>query len=198
MPVKRLMRETRTLILVPIIEVNGVIQCIGGTAASSTLVPFLTPTTALLNKWQGVVNNAGADGQIGGNISPSVLDTAQVGSAPSTTGSKLTIISVGNEVEAKFANANIVLEWLRNQVHDTGNMNMVQGLLRSPDIRYAVFDRTQGGKKWDTAFAVGDVVSGFIFSTDHAIDNLPDQDWVTSTQTGVSDGNILPEYTLAA
>ncbi|MFF2388959.1 hypothetical protein [Agromyces sp. NPDC058104] len=197
MSIKRLVRETRTIMAVPLVEIDGVANILYGAPASPSIVPFAAPTAAALNFWLAVTTPSAVGAGIGGNISRAIRDNANLGLAASQTEQNPLITSVGNEVDTKFAQVNAVLECFRD-VDDRANgvWNLASNLFRVKGSRYALVDRIQGGKKWNTAFAAADVVSLYGVRTDAPVDNVGDQQYVSFTQNFKPTGLINPEYSL--
>ena len=199
MAIKRLMRQTRTILVVPCIDIAGVTNIISGTVAAPILTPFSAPTAAALNTWQSVITANAVNASIGGNISQAVLDSAKLGLAASATDSVLLITSVGNEVTPTLTKVNATVEIFRDQDPlGNGVFNLAWQLLREADIRYILVDRIQGGKKSTTVFATGDVVSLYIVKTDNGIDNIGDGKFTAMTQNFIPTGVVNPNYTLLA
>ncbi len=197
MAIKRLMRQNRTILLVPCVDIAGVTNLISGTSAAPVLTPFSAPTSAALNTWAAIVTANAAGAAIGGNISGAVLDNVKLGLAASTTNNTLTITSVGNEVYPTITKVDATIEVFED-VDPLGNGVFALGnqLLRSPDLRYVAVDRVQGGKNSSAVFAAGDVVSLYILKTDVGISNIADGKFVTRTQKFIPSGVALPNYTL--
>lgn len=199
MAIKRLMRQTRTILLLPCVEINGVLNIISGTSAASVLTPFSAPTSAALNTWAGVVTASNPLGSIGGNISQAVLDNVALGLGTSATDGTLLITSVGNEVSPTLNKVNATLEFMRDvDPAQAGVYNLAWQLARTADIRYVIADRIQGGKKSTAAFSALDVVSFYSAKTDNGIDNIGDQKFTTFSQAFVADGLVNPNYTLGS
>ena len=199
MAIKRLMRQTRTILAVPCIDVAGVTYLISGTVALPILTPLAAPTAASLNTWQSVITANAVNASIGGNISQAVLDSAKLGLGASATDSTLTITSVGNEVTPTLTKVNATVEIFRDQDPlGNGVFNLAWQLLRTADIRYILVDRIQGGKKSTSPFAVGDVVSLYVVKTDNGLDIIGDGKFTTMTQNFIPTGFVNPNYTLVA
>lgn len=199
MAIKRLMRQTRTILLLPLIDINGVLQIVGGTQASPTLTPFATPTSALLNQFIPIVAPGAGLASIGGNVSGATLDNVSLGLAPSATDSTLLITSVGNEVDPTMKKVNSTLEFMRDQSQtDAGTYNLAWQLARAADIRYAIADRVQGNKFSTSLAAVGDVWSLYSVATNDGVDNIGDQKFTTFTQNFIADGVVNPQFSLTA
>lgn len=197
--IKRLMREVRTILLVPIVDINGVPNLIGGTMALPTLTPFATPTTAVLNTWASKYTTAAVDSQHGGNISAATLDGLKLGLGASATDNGLVVTSIGNEQTATFPKVNSSLDFYRDlDPFAAGVFNLAWYLVARPDARFAIIDRVQGGKKNTAAFAIGDVISAYDVTTDHAIDSIGDKKFTSFSQAFVQSGDPLTNYTLAA
>ena len=197
MAIKRLMRQNRTILLVPCVDIAGVTNLISGTSAAPVLTPFSAPTSTALNTWQAITTANAVGASIGGNISGAILDNVKLGLAASTTDKTLTITSVGNEVYPTITKVNATMEVFQDQDPlGNGVFNLANQLLRSPDLRYVVADRVQGNTKSTVAFAVGDVVSLYILKTDVGIDNIADGKFVSLTQKFIPSGVVLPNYTL--
>ena len=197
MAIKRLMRQTRTVLLVPCVEINGLTFLLSGTAAAPVLTPFAVPTSAALNTWAAIRTSGVANAQVGGNISEAILDNLNLGLGASATDSTLLITSRGNEVTPTLAAVNAVMGFMRDLDQlANGAFNLAWQLVRVADIRYVIVDRVQGGKDSKAAFAAGDVISMYTASTDNGIDNAGDQAFTTLNATFVPDGLINSNYTL--
>lgn len=197
MAIKRLMRQNRTIVLLPCFEIAGVLQVLGGTSASPIYAPLSAPTSAILNTWASITTYGGPG--IGGNISGAVLDTVKLGLGASTTDNTLLITSVGNEVSATLTKVNASFGFMRDlNPTDTGVFNLAWQLTRVPDIRYVIADRIMGGKNSNAAFAASDVVDFYDVRTDNGIDVPADQKFTTFTQAFVPTGLVNPNYTLGS
>lgn len=202
MATKRVMRETRTVLLVPIYENNlGEVTLLSPSLSDALTgsTPFTAPTSTLLNLWAAITAQSSNNPSMGGNISPSILDNINLGLGQSERNQLIRMISVGNESYKIAETVNAVLEFLDDaDRYATGNWNFTRALTRTAGARYAIVDRTQDGKKWSAPFAPGDVVSLYLAGTDHPVDNVRDKDWTSRTQNFVPDGRVVPNYTLLA
>lgn len=202
MSTKRVMRETRTVLLVPVYEnSSGVLQLLSSSATNALTgtAPFTAPTSTLLNEWANLKALDAGRPSVGGNVSPAILDNINLGLGSSERNQMIRMISVGNESYKIAETVNAVLEFLEDADQQAlGNWNFVRAMTRAPGCKYAVIDRTKSGKKWDAPFAAGDIVSGYIVGTDVPVDNIRDRDWTTRTQNFVPDGRVLVNYELVA
>jgi hypothetical protein len=194
MAIDRLLRANRTVLMVPIVDINGVPTLVG---ADNSLAPFTAPTAALLETWRTISSLGTVAAAHGGNPSGAILDDMDLGLAASDTDTQLVLTSVGNEVTPTFKNVDATLTALRDKNKaDTGVYNFATGLFVGPDVRFAIVDRI--GVTAGTAFAVGQAVSLFEVSTDYPIDQKADRGNLAIQQQPAANGNVNPNYSLAA
>jgi hypothetical protein len=191
------MRQHRTVLLVPCVDVAGNTFLISGPVSAPVLTPFMVPTSTALNTWLAITTANAAGASIGGNISGAILDNIKLGLASSTTDNTLTITNVGNEQYPTLTKVDATLEVFAD-LDPLGNgvFNLAAQLLRAPDLRYVAVDRIQGNKLSTTTFAAGDVISEYVLKTDIGIDNVADGKFVTMSQKFIPSGVVLPNYTL--
>lgn len=195
----RLLRANRTVLLVPRIEVGGEPYLLGGTKEAPVVCPLSAPTTAVLNTWLAVKNNANPLAGIGGNISPAILDDMDLGLADSDTESELTIVSRGDEEAITLFNVDAKLTFLRDEDTEAlGAYNMARDLIIAPDIEYVIVDRAVGEYKWDDLFEVGQVIDLYDVSTDVAPDDIADKASIKIGQTFIGTGEVAIGITIAA
>lgn len=194
MAIDRLLRPARTVVLMPMIDLNGVPTIVG---PDGSVCPFATPTAAILEAWRAVVTTGATGAAHGGNISDALLDDLALGLAASDTDTELTITSAGNEVSPTFVNVNATLTAMRDaNKSDTGAFNLATQLLNAPDSRYAVLDRIGYAKS--VAVAVGQVVSFYEVNTDNPIDVRADRANLKIQQAPLPTGLVNSLYSLAA
>lgn len=193
--IDRLNRATRTVLLVPVVELaNGTISIVSPTG---TTAPLSAPTSTILDAWRAIVTANAAGAGRGGNISCALLDDITIGFGDSETDSELTICSIGNEADPTFASADIGLTALRDKnFADTGVFNLATQLLNAPDVRYVVVDRF--GFASTAAFSVGQTMNFFEVRTDNPVDQKEDRGNLKIANTPLFTGNFLQNYTLAS
>ncbi len=192
--IDRLLRANRTVLLVPMTDIQGVPSLISPTGA---VVPFTAPTAAVLEAWRQITTTAPAASAHGGNPSGAILDDMDLGLAASDTDTQLTIVSQGNESSPTFKNVDGTFTALRdkNKV-DPGVYNLATQLFVGPDVRFGVVDRI--GVPASAAVAVGQTVSIFEMSTDFPTDEKADRGNLAIKQVPAPSGNVLSNYTIAA
>lgn len=194
MAIDRLLRANRAVVLMPLIDLDGVNTIVSPTG---TTTPFAAPTAAVLEAWRAITLASDANAPFGGNISGAVLDDMDLGLAASDTDTELVVTSLGNEQSATFRNVDAALTVLRDRNKaDVGVYNLATGLLNGPDSRFAVLDRI--GYPAGTAVAVGQVVSVYELFTDVPIDTKGDRGNLKLAQTLIPSGLVTSNYTIAA
>lgn len=194
MAISRLLRANRQVLLVPVVDINGVPNIVSTTG---TTAPMSAPTTAILNSWVPIVTTAPAAASNGGNISCALLDDLQLGTGESDTDDELTICSIGNESTPTFYSVEAALTALRDRSQaDTGVFNLATQLLNGKDVRYVAVDRI--GTPSTANYTVGDVVSLYEVVTDNPVDVKEDRGNIKIQQSPTPSGNLNQNYTLAA
>jgi hypothetical protein len=194
MAIDRLLRPARTVVLIPLIDLDGVPTLVGPTGTTS---PFANPAAALLEAWRAITTTSATGAAHGGNVSDALLDDLNLGLAASDTDTELTITSKGNEVSPTFRNVDATLTALRDaDKADTGVFNLATQLLNAADSRYAILDRIGYAKA--VPVAVGQVVSLYEVNTDNPIDVRADRSNLKIQQAPIPTGLVNPDFTLAA
>jgi hypothetical protein len=194
MAIERLLRPARTIVLIPLIDLDDVPTLVG---PDGSVCPFDAPTAAILEAWRAVKTTTATGASHGGNISGATLDDVDLGLAASATDTELTIVSEGNEVSPTFRNVDAAITILRDASQaDTGVYNLATFLLNAPDSRYAVFDRI--GYSQDVAVAVGQDISLYELNTDNPIDQKADRGNLKLHQAPIPTGLVTSLYTLAS
>lgn len=192
--IDRLLRASRTVLLVPVVDIKGVANLVSVTGA---VVPFTAPTAAVLEAWRQIQTTAPAASAHGGNPSGAILDDMDLGLAASDTDTQLVITSIGNEVTPTFKNVDATLTALRDKNRaDPGVYNLATQLFVGADVRFGIVDRI--GVPATTAFAIGQTVSIFEASTDYPADQKADRGNLAIQQQPAPNGNVLSNFTLAA
>lgn len=153
-----------------------------------------TPTTAELNNQ--FVYTTGEDKMVF-NISCAVLDDYTLNMTDPETDDSLSICDLGNVSTPTFNNYEAELNGFRDlNVTDNGVFNLFFDLFKGVDRPFYLIKRI--GKAQNAAFAVGDVISLYGFTTDYPVDVLDDN---SNAQFGARfkpTGVLLTNYTLAA
>jgi hypothetical protein len=192
MPIDRLLRANRTIMLVPVID-GATEPLLVGTAG--TTCPISAPTSAVLDTWRSVITTSATGAGSGGNISCALLDDVTLGLAASDTDTELTVCSIGNEETPTFYNVDAELVALRDKNQaDTGVFNLATQLLNAPDVRYAAVDRL--GYASTAAFASGQIVSIYEVFTDNPVDVKEDRGNLKIQQNPLPTGVVNTLYTL--
>lgn len=190
--IERLLRGTRTIMQVPLYELNDVLVIV---APNGDTCPFTAPTSAVLDAWRAIVTANATGAQQGGNVSCAILDDVSLGLGESDTDTELTICSVGNESTPTFVNVEAQITGLRDaSKSDTGIFNLFTQLNNAPDIRYGWVDRI--GYSSTTAFAAGQDVSIYDALTDVPIDVKEDRGNLKLQQNPTPSGNVITNYEL--
>lgn len=152
---------------------------------------FLTTATAAAPT-STLLNNA----TFAADISCAVLDDYSLNSTDSDTDDTLTVCDVGNVKSPTFKNYEGKLTGLKDQTL-TDNASVYNIFFRKfnqPDIKYWLVKRI--GPSQATAFAAGDVVSIYAFSTDYPTNNADDGSMLSMTANLKPLGAINLNYTL--
>lgn len=190
---QKVLPGTETVLLVPTIEVGGVVLLVGDAGTC----PFTAPTTAVLNSWIGVTSPGVAGSSAGGNISGAIINTMKLEQADSTADSTKDITQYGDSVSPTFYNFTATLSSFDdvNPADTTSVYNLAHNLFRAPDIQYAVVHRV--GKAYTAEFAVGDDVTLYYAWTDVPVWGIGDGTMITTGQTLVPKSLINSSYILA-
>lgn len=193
MPSAKVIPGDETILLVPVTEINGVVQCIG----DSGLVPFTAPTTALLNSWVGLTSPGVAGSSAGGNISQAVVNDLKLEQSDSQTDSTAAVTDTGDSLTPTFYQFSAQLNSFAdlNPADASSIYNLAHNLMRAPDAPYAIVHRV--GKTYTEEFAVGDDVTLYYAWTDVPIWGIGDGNMITQDQTFVPKSLINAAYVLA-
>jgi hypothetical protein len=195
MAIDRLLRPSRGILAVPMADLaDGTTVLVG---PDGSTCPFDAPTSAILDAWRAITTTDVAAAPFGGHISAALVDTLDIGLAPSTTNNELVITNIGNEVTPTFHNVDMKLDVMRDKNKaDTGVFNLATNLLKQKDSRYGFVDRI--GQPATDAYAVGQVVSVYEGNTDNPIDQAADRANLKLQQNPITTGNVTDNYTLGA
>lgn len=192
--IDRLLRANRTIMQVPLYELNDVLVIVSPTG---TTTPFTNPSAAVLDAWRAVQTTTPQASSHGGNVSCAILDDVTLGLAESETDTELTICSVGNEAEPTFVNVEAQITGLRDKNKaDTGVFNLFTQLNVGIDTRYGWVDRI--GYPSNTAFAAGQIISIYDALNDVPLDIKEDRGNLKLQQSPVATGNVLTFHTIGA
>jgi len=195
----RLLRAHRTLLLVPIIDVDNVSYLLGGTQTASVITPLATPTAAVLNTWGAVVDNSSSISAIGGNISCAVLDSVDIGLSDSDTDDEQTICSQADESDPTFYNVDAGITFQRDEVPTASNVrNLAWNLLKGKGARYAIIDRAWGEFLSTDTFVAGQKIDIYEIDTDNLVNETEDQATIKGSQNSVPTGVVLVNGTVVA
>lgn len=190
--IDRLLRANRTIMQVPLYELNDVLVIVSPTG---TTCPFTAPTSAVLDAWRQVLTTGATGAGQGGNVSCAILDDVALGLAESELDTELTICSVGNEADPTFVNVEAQITGLRDKNKaDTGVFNLFTQLNVGVDTRYGWVDRI--GYASTAAFASGQIVSIYDALNDVPLDIKEDRGNLKLQQNPVPSGNVITLYTL--
>lgn len=192
--IDRLLRANRTIMQVPLYELNDVLVIVSPTG---TTTPFTDPSSAVLDAWRAVLTTAATGAGHGGNVSCAILDDVTLGLAESELDTELTICSVGNESDPTFVNVEAQITGLRDRNKaDTGVFNLFTQLNVGVDTRYGWVDRI--GYSSTTAFAAGQDVSIYDALNDVPLDIKEDRGNLKLQQNPVPSGNVITLHTLSS
>jgi hypothetical protein len=195
----RLLRAHRTLLLVPIVDVNGVSYLLGGTQTASIIAPLSAPTAAVLNTWVGVNDNSLSISGVGGNISCAVLDNVDIGLSDSDTDDEQTVCSQADESDPTFYNVDASITFQRDESLTASNVrNLAWNLLKGKGVRYAIIDRAWGEYTSTDLFVAGQKIDIYEIDTDNLLNETEDQATIKGTQNSVPTGVVLVNGTVAA
>jgi hypothetical protein len=144
------------------------------------------PTSAQLN---GVYSH---------DISCAVLDDYTLNTTGSDTDDTLTVCDVGNVQSRTFTNYEGELTGLKDaDLTDSASVyNLFFRLFLAPDNKYWIVKRI--GVPQATAYAAGDVVSIYSFTTDYPTNNADDGSMLSMTANLKPAGELNTNYTLGA
>jgi len=195
----RLLRAHRTLLLVPIVDVDGVSYLLGGAQTASVIAPLSAPTAAVLNTWVGVNDNSLSISGVGGNISCAVLDNVDIGLSDSDTDDEQTVCSQADESDPTFYNVDASITFQRDESLTASNVrNLAWNLLKGKGVRYAIIDRAWGEYTSTDLFVAGQKIDIYEIDTDNLLNETEDQATIKGTQNSVPTGVVLVNGTVAA
>lgn len=142
--------------------------------------------------------SAELNGEFSYDISCAVLDDYTLNQTDSDTDDTLTVCDVGNVETRTFSNYEGELTGLRDaDLSDTGSVyNLFFRLFLAPDNKYWIVKRI--GQPQATAYAAGQVVSLYAFTTDYPTNNAEDGSMLSMTANLKPAGEIHTNYTLGA
>lgn len=157
-----------------------------GVAAPEAFANWQTPVAAELN------------GSMSWDLTPALIESGtkfELGN--STADNTLTFASTAGYQNLTFYQPSIVLEFNRS-MSATGadQANLAYQLLQFPDTDY--FGWLRIGKDPVLPFVAGDRVSMIHFTTDWPMENIASGKNVSMTSTGITQGDVLWQYTLAS
>jgi hypothetical protein len=132
------------------------------------------------------------------DLTPALVETGtKFDLAASTADSTLTFASTAGYKNLTFYQPTIVLEFNRSTSPTAVDQaNTAYQLLQFPDTDY--FGWVRIGKDPSLPFVAGDRVSMIHFTTDWPVENIASGKNVTMTSTGITQGDIIWQYLLAA
>lgn len=132
------------------------------------------------------------------DISCAVLDDYTLNLTDSDTDDTMTVCDIGNITTRTFTNYEGELTGLKdiNLLDNTSVYNTFFRLFNAPDIKYWVVKRI--GPAQAAAFAAGQVVSLYGFSTDYPTNNAEDGSMLSMTANLKPTGSVNTNYTLGA
>ncbi len=142
--------------------------------------------------------SAELNGTFSYDISCAVLDDYTLNMTDSDTDDTLTVCDIGNVKSPTFHNYEAELTGLRDaSLADTTSVyNLFFNLFKAPDVKYWIVKRI--GPAQETAYAAGQVVSMYAFSTDYPTNNADDGSMLSMTQKPKPIGSFNLNYTLAS
>lgn len=193
MAIERLMRATRTVLVMPTVDINNVPHVVG---ADGSTTPFETPSAAVLNSWIGITSMSNPASHHGGNISCALLDDLELGTTDSETDDELTICSRGNESEAVSRNVSATMTVFRDKFKANEDIfNLATHLFNAENVNYAILDRV--GYVQNAPIVSGQDVSLYEVTTNNPVDVKEDQGNLKITQSPAPTGILLTNHTLA-
>lgn len=194
MAINRLLRANRKVLVVPVVDIDGVPHIV---SATGTTAPMSAPTTAVLNSWVSITTTTPEAASNGGNISCALLDDLTLGTGESDTDDELTICSIGNESTPTFYSVEATLTGFRDASKtDTGVFNLYTQLMNGAGARYVLVDAI--GRASTANFQIGDHVSLYSVVTDNPVDVKEDRGNIKIQQTPTFSGDLNQNYELAA
>lgn len=191
----KLLPGYETVILAPVVEVNGEPNII----TSTGLVPCSAATVAALNEYQSIVTATPTQAGAGGNISCAILNDMKLGLAGSDTDKSKTLCSKGDTQTPTLYKFDAEFNVLRDaSTSANGLFNLAHNLLRAPDAAYAIIHRVKGGKDSTETFAVGDEVDIYYVWTDNPVPGYGDAKYQDEGVKFVPRGWVNIGYVLAA
>lgn len=131
------------------------------------------------------------------NISCAVLDDYTLNMSDSDTDDSLSICDIGNVQSPTFSNYEASLDGFRDKsLTDTGVYNLFHELFMGVDNPYWLIKRI--GKAQNATFAVGDVISMYLVSTDYGTDIIEDNSMIQWGARFKTLGSLNINYTIAA
>ena len=191
MSTEKILPGNETVLVIPVVEVNGVPNLVG-----DTLVPYDAPTVAVLTMWHAITVNGDTGSGAGGNLSGALKDDLTLGLTDSDTDPDRTINSKGQSEALTFFNFDSEFTIFRDASLSAtdSRFNMASDLVRAPDVPYMIAHRI--GYDETVVPAIGQEWDFYYSWTDNPVPVYADGGNQAVTQTLVPKNVVLPSHTL--
>lgn len=195
MTISKLLPGNETVLVVPVIEIQGVPFLAGPVIGG--LVPFTAPTTTLLNYWANIVNEGVTGFGAGGNVSYALRNDLKLNLDASNTDKDRDLTATGDaEILTYFKFSASFTQFRDQSLTALGTFNMAKNLFRAPDVPFAIIHRVS---KSNTApFAIGDEIDMYYAWTDNPVPGYTDGGNQFISQSFVTKNIVNMAYDLAA